>query len=567
MKKTSRLTWSIVCAALVLSSMITAAGAQEKQHSHLLSLPQRSEKAHPVDSPVLGNLPDNLSFTYSIPDQQFLLATHLVTPLNVGSEQPLTWTVTTSGGWFSVAPLAGLTPTSFRITPTVFGTGVTAFYTGVVTVTATDPPSTPGSPHRIDLSLQVIDTKLTTIYVPTVLRLPTPLPRYPNDPFYYVQWALEQVGAPAAWGYSTGQGTLIAIIDTGTDLDHPDLKDKVRTDIDYDFVNDDDTADDDHSHGTHVSGSAAATTNNGTGIAGLGWKAMILPIKVLDSQGDGDSADLAQAIRYAADHGADVINMSLGGPVDCPSAVQEAADYAHARGVLLVAASGNHGGSDEPNAEMFPANCQHVLGVGATTSADAVGSYSNYGTHVSVAAPGSGIYSTWTDGSYVNDSGTSMATPHVAGLAALVMARYPAYTPDEVASAILDNADDLGEAGWDEYYGCGRINGSNSLRFGKAGSSPLCLEGIGPWTAAFEDGTTGNPTPSLFLPGEIVVSLRPGTSGRMISRRYMISGRFLPHANVWRLRVPAGSEQAILDRLSEDPGVAYAELNYRVSAQ
>jgi hypothetical protein len=567
MRKTSRLTCSTVCIVLVLSSMITAAGAQEIRSGHLPSLPQRSETLFADDSPLLGNLPDALSFTYSIPDQRFLLPTRLVTPLNVGSEQPLTWTVTTSGGWFSVAPLAGPTPASFQITPTVSGTGLTTSYTGFVTVTVTDPPSTPGSPHRIDLSLRVIYTKLTTIYVPIAVRLPTPLPRYPNDPFYSVQWALEQIEAPAAWGYSTGQGTLIAIIDTGTDLDHPDLADKVRTDIDYDFINDDDTADDDHSHGTHVSGSAAATTNNGTGIAGLGWEAMILPIKVLDSQGDGDSADLAQAIRYAADHGADVINMSLGGPVDCPLAVQEAADYAHARGVVLVAASGNHGGSDGPNAEMFPANCQHVLGVGATTINDAIGSYSNYGAHVSVVAPGSGIYSTWTGGSYVNDSGTSMATPHVAGLAALVMAHYPAYTPDEIASALLDNADDLGEAGWDEYYGCGRINGSNSLRFGKAGSSPLCLEGIGSWPAAFKGETTENPTQTLFQPGEIVVSLRPGTNEQMIFRRYMVSGHFLPQADVWWLRVPVGSEQAVLARLFEDPGVAYAELNYRVSAQ
>jgi hypothetical protein len=216
---------------------------------------------------------------------------------------------------------------------------------------------------------------------------------------------------------------------------------------------------------------------------------------------------------------------------------------------------------------MFPANCRHVLGVGATTSADAIGSYSNYGTHVSVVAPGSGIYSTWIGGSYVNDSGTSMATPHVAGLAALVMAHYPAYTPDEIASAILDNADDLGAAGWDEYYGCGGINGSNSLRFGKAGPSPLCLEGIGPWSAAFKGETTEDSAQTPFLPGEIVVSLRPGTRGQTIFRRYMISGRFLRHANVWRLRVPSGSEQVVLTRLLEDPGVAYAELNYRVSAQ
>ncbi|MDY7077184.1 MAG: S8 family peptidase [Chloroflexota bacterium] len=378
-------------------------------------------------SPALGNLPDVLSFTYSISDGQLLPAAHQVTPLNVGSDDPLTWTVSAPGAWFTTAPLAGTTPASFWVTPTVLGTNGTAFYTSAVTVTAVSPAGAEGSPHRIDLALRIVDVPLSHIYLPIALHdytAPPPPPRYPNDPIYSSQWALEKVGAPEAWGYSTGQDVMIAVLDTGADLVHPDLAGKVRTDIDYDFTNGDDEANDDHGHGTHVSGIATAATDNGLGVASLGWEAALLPLKVMDSNGDGDSVDLAQAIYYAADREADVVNMSLGGAVSCPNHVQDAVDYAYARGVVLVAASGNHGGSD-PNAEMFPANCEHVLGVAATGRGDSLASYSNYGNHVSVAAPGSEIYSTLVGGGYGHNWGTSMAVPYVAGLAALLRARYP----------------------------------------------------------------------------------------------------------------------------------------------
>ena len=528
-----------------------------------------------TSTPALGGLSDTLQFTYSIPEERFLPTVHRVTPLNVGNDDPLTWTVATEGAWFTAAPLTGTTPASFWITPTIVtGAGTLPIHTGAVTVTVVDPSGTEGSPYWIGLTLQVVDTSFSHVYLPLILQncahAPPPLsPRYPDDPYYASQWALEKVGAPAAWGYSTGRDVLIAILDTGTNLDHPDLADKVRTDVDRDFANDDDEADDDHGHGTHVSGIAAAATNNGVGVAGLGWEAMLLPLKVLRADGVGHEDDLAAAIRWAANNEADVINMSLGGAFACPSIIQEAVDYAYTKGVVLVAAAGNHGGG-EANAEMFPANCEHVLGGAATNSDDSVAAYSNYGSHVSVAAPGSGLYSTLMGGGYGNMSGTSMATPHLAGLAALLRARYPSYTPDEIASAILDNADDLGTTGWDPYYGCGRINAHRSLFQGRQGSSPLCLQGAGLWPVGGVDAAADAAVTAPFVPGEIIVSFRPGLSGtgvEAIARRCGASAEFLPEIGAWRLRVPLGQERAILARLQADPAVIHAGLNHLIFAQ
>jgi subtilisin family serine protease len=383
--------------------------------------------------------------------------------------------------------------------------------------------------------------------------------RHPVDAYYTNQWALERLRAPQAWAQSTGADIVIAVIDTGVDLDHPDLMSKVLTDLDKDFVNDDSAAADDHGHGTHVAGIAAAATDNGLGIAGLGWDVKILPLKVLDAEGNGDGANLAAAIHYAADIGVEVINMSLGGAVPCGWPVDEAANDAHSRGVTLIAAAGNHLG----DTEMFPANCEHVLGVAATDQADAVAYYSNYGSHVSVAAPGSGIYSTLNGGSYGYDSGTSMAAPHAAGLAALLVARYPSYTPDRVASAILDTARDLGAPGWDEHYGCGRIDASLALATGALDAEPICLQAVGPWEAtspiALEDAS--------YVPGEIIAQLRPGVRASSILGSHAAGAQYLPGLEAWRLSVPQGQEQAVLAELGSDPDVIRAGLNYLVSAQ
>ena len=521
-----------------------------------------------LDVPALGNVPNALSFTYSIPDGQLLPTAHPVTPMNVGNDDPFTWTTTAEGNWLTVGPINGTSPASFWITPTTFSTGTVATHTGTVTVTVVEPSETGNSPHRVDVALQVVNTPLNTVHLPLTLNNythvpPLPTPRYPNDPAYGQQWALEKMNVPPAWGISTGQGTLVAVLDTGTDLDHPDLAEKIRADIDWDFANNDAVADDDHGHGTHVSGIAAAATDNGLGVAGMGWEGTILPLKVLRGDGYGTETDLAEAIRYAADHGADVINMSLGGASDnCPQYVQDAVDYAHAKGVVLVAAAGNHVGS-EPNAEMCPANCTHVLGVAATERDDSVAGYSNYGTHVSAAAPGSAIYSTLLNGQYGNKSGTSMATPHVAGLAALVRASFPSYTADQIASAILDNAEDLGAAEWDPYAGCGRVNALQALSVSARGARPVCLESV----ELQQMEATRAPVTARFAPGEVIVSFHPGTKAQTMIQEYKVGAEFLPALGAWRLRVPSGEEQAALSRLRANPAVAYAELNHLVFAQ
>lgn len=400
-----------------------------------------------------------------------------------------------------------------------------------------------------------------TLYLPLVLAnssADATYEVYPNDPYFEQQWGLSLIEAPKAWSLTRGRPTvLIAVLDSGIDLDHPDLADKLRTDEDWDFVEEDDVAEDQNGHGTHVAGIAAAATNNGEGIPGLGWEATLLSVRVLDAAGSGYASDLAAAIRYAADHGAQVINMSLGGPASCPSYVQSAVDYAYEKGVLLVAAAGNMQGNT-PN---FPANCNHVLGVAATNSDDTRASYSNYGSHVSIAAPGTSIYSTLVGGWYGYKSGTSMATPHVAGLAALVWARYPTYTPDQVASAILDNADDLDSPGWDMYTGCGRINAYQSLLQGAQGPSPRCLDGVSDWA----QGSTATSAAAPYAPGRIILAFRGGTAGNQAALRYGTEAAYSPSLQAWQLWVPGGEEEATLARLQADPTVAYAELDYLIT--
>jgi subtilisin family serine protease len=382
---------------------------------------------------------------------------------------------------------------------------------------------------------------------------------HPDDTYYDREWGLEAVDAPGAWSREYGcSSVLLAVIDSGVDLDHPDLADKLRVDIDWDFVNDDSDADDDYGHGTHVAGIAAAATNNDRGVAGIGWETSVLPLKVLDADGSGWGSDMAEAIVYATNHGADVINMSLMASAPCPTYIQDAVDYAHASGVTLVAIAGNQGA----NVENFPANCDHVIGVAATEPGDSVATYSSFGDHVDVAAPGSAIYNTTMGGGYGYKSGTSMAAPMVSGLAALLRNAFPGYTPDQIASAILDNADDLGDVGWDAHTGCGRINASQSLASGARGDLPVCLAAAG--TSA--EAEVAAPT-AAFLPGEVLVAFEPTAKGLRSARRYGNTVEFLPSIGVWRVRVVAGSERSVLSSLRADPEVAHADLNYRITGE
>jgi thermitase len=277
----------------------------------------------------------------------------------------------------------------------------------------------------------------------------------PNDPGWGSQYGLTAIRAPQGWELSSGSSSVtIAIIDSGVDLSHADLAGKITAG--YDFVNNDDTPQDDFGHGTHVAGIAAALGNNGTGVAGVSWGARVMPLKVLSSTGSGTYANVAAAIVWAADHGAQVINLSLGGV--SPSATLEAAVvYAYNKGMLLVAASGNTGSSQV----LYPARYPQVVAVGATNFTNQPASFSNYGSEVDVAAPGENIYSLGPGG-YLTKSGTSMSSAHVSGLAAVLFS----FTASAAAvrSAIESTALDVGPAGWDLYSGAGLIQMDSAIR-------------------------------------------------------------------------------------------------------
>ena len=289
----------------------------------------------------------------------------------------------------------------------------------------------------------------------------------PNDPYYNQEWGAAAIKASAAWDKvdsAKRAGVTIAILDTGINSSHEDLQTSIVPG--YDLVNNDADPNDGQGHGTHVAGIAAAITNNGKGIAGIASGSKIMPIKVLDDSGSGSYSTIINGIKYAADHGAKVISMSLGGP-GTSQAMQDAIDYATNRGVSVVAASGNNNG-----AVLFPGNCNGVITVGATESTGVRAYYSNYGPELDVVAPGSNIISTYKGGvaSYTSLSGTSMATPFVSGVVALVRAANPTLSPAAVTDIIRKAATDLGTAGFDNYYGYGLIDASKAVTLALTGS-------------------------------------------------------------------------------------------------
>ncbi len=283
----------------------------------------------------------------------------------------------------------------------------------------------------------------------------------PNDSYYSLQWGLKKIQAPAAWDIETGASTpvTVAVIDTGVDFAHPDLSNQLVAGVD--IVNNDTYPQDDNGHGTHVAGIIGAASNNGEGVAGVSWGVKIMPIKVLDYDGGGYDSWVADGIRQAVDMGANIVSMSLGGS-GYSETLKEATDYALSRNVPVIAASGNTGDSTTN----YPAGNPGVIGVGATDNNDQIADFSTFNSTVDVSAPGVDIASTyWYYGQsvYAYSSGTSMATPMVSGLAALVKSKWPTYGVNEINSRLTDFSDDLGSFGRDDYFGYGRINAHNAL--------------------------------------------------------------------------------------------------------
>jgi subtilisin family serine protease len=251
----------------------------------------------------------------------------------------------------------------------------------------------------------------------------------PNDTNWGLQYAPAKVRADEAWVIGRG-GTTIAIVDTGVDYNHPDLSGKVI--LGYDYANNDANPMDDNSHGTHCAGIAAAKGNNALGIAGIAWNSNILAVKACDSAGNCPSSAWASGIIYANGHAAKIISMSLR-RYDIVPVIQSAVANAVANGRLVVAAAGN----ETSSTPTYPCAYPGVLCVGSTTSTDARSSFSNFGPHVDIAAPGSSIYSTVLGSSYGYKSGTSMATPLVAGIAGLTWSRFPTWTATQVQARLI----------------------------------------------------------------------------------------------------------------------------------
>lgn len=291
----------------------------------------------------------------------------------------------------------------------------------------------------------------------------------PNDPEYSQQWNLRSINVESAWDDTKGSGVTVAVIDTGISK-VPDLE-QTKFVKGYDFVNDRIEADDDAGHGTHVAGTIAQSTNNNYGVAGIAYEANLMPLKVLGASGGGTVADIAEAIRFAADNGADVINMSLGGPGES-SLMEEAINYAHQKGVFVVAAAGN----SNQNSASYPARYPHVVGVSALDSAGNKAPYSNFGAGVDISAPGGSetgkILQETIDpetGSAVFASyqGTSMAAPHVAGVAALVKAS-GIKEPDEILRVLKQSVRPVQEDPLN-HFGAGHVDASAAVKLALRG--------------------------------------------------------------------------------------------------
>ena len=269
-----------------------------------------------------------------------------------------------------------------------------------------------------------------------------------------IPWGIQKVGAPLSG--NTGAGINVAIIDTGIDLTHPDLAANVRTGIN--FVRKNASANDDNGHGSHVAGTVAAV-NNTIGVVGVAPGASLYPVKVLNSAGSGTWSAVAAGITWAADQGMQVANMSLGGGAS--TTLQNACSYAAGKGVLLVAAAGNSGDGNTGTTETsYPAAYSTVVAVGATDSSDALASFSNTGPYLEVSAPGVSVYSTYKKGAYATLNGTSMASPHAAGMAALLwweQAQTSTPTAATVRAALDSRVRDLGPTGWDAGFGNGVV--------------------------------------------------------------------------------------------------------------
>lgn len=288
-----------------------------------------------------------------------------------------------------------------------------------------------------------------------------------TDPSLGNSWALPKIGAPAAWDITSGDGITIAILDTGVDSNHSDLTANMVPG--WNMYDNNADSSDIYGHGTKVAGAAAAAANNGQGSAGVAWNARIMPIRIARPDGMAYISTMAQAIRWAADNGAQVANLSYGGADS--TTIHNAANYMRSKGGVVVMSAGNTGAllNSPPTDALIVAS--------ATSSNDARASWSTYGPLVDVAAPGVSIYTTTNGGGYSYVSGTSFSSPITAATVALILSANPDLTPADVDEILRTTATDLGEPGFDQYYGHGRIDAARAV---EAAYAKISVDNISP---------------------------------------------------------------------------------------
>lgn len=287
-------------------------------------------------------------------------------------------------------------------------------------------------------------------------------PSFADDPYASSAWHLPKIRAPEAWSMSTGSRVVVAILDSGVDDTHPDLVGKLVPG--WNMFNGNSDTRDVYGHGTKVAGAVGAATNNGIGVASIAGDALLMPMRIAGTDGYGSTSAIANGLVWAADHGARVANISFYG-VESSSSCRSAAQYFKNKGGLVTTSAGNYGKEEtiSPSDTMITAS--------ATTSGDALTSWSSYGNFVEISGPGAGIYTTTRGGGYGAVSGTSFSSPVVGAVVALMMAANPNLSPGAIEKLLYSTAIDLGTSGWDKYYGHGRVDAAAAVAAAKGTSS------------------------------------------------------------------------------------------------
>lgn len=374
---------------------------------------------------------------------------------------------------------------------------------GVAKIKISDPEA------RKTIRERLLQSPLVEYAVPNYRREPyAPLANGPNDPEYQSgrQWWVEAVGADQVVAQNllpAGSPIIVGIIDSGVMRTHPDLQAKLTDG--YNAITPSAAPEDDLGHGTHVAGIAGAATNNGIGGAGTATSGSVrlMPVKVITFEGYGNDYDIAVGMLWAMDHGAKVLNLSFGGP-DSDPLLAQIADYAHAHGVVVAAAAGNS--AQEGNPVTYPAAYPHVIAVGASNPDGSRAAFSEIGKFVDISAPGVNILSTVIGGGYGVLQGTSMASPVVAGAAAMVLCQRPSLTVEEVENILTSTAVKNGTTGWNSELGWGRVNVYNALR--RTGTDP---------TPAGGPVTYNYPNPFRPGRGEITYVILPLGAGETLA--------------------------------------------------